>query len=71
MFPSGLVHESRNKAGTVSFIAGLPDNCNLINGDVAQMTFIIFQVQHAAVNAYDVTAQARGPAAKDIYLPPH
>jgi len=53
------------------FVPLFPDGDNLIDGDVANLIFVVLQLQHAAFGCYYFTTQARRAITDNIDLVAH
>lgn len=60
----------RDEAGFMGVVARFPDGDDLIDRDVAVLSVIIAQVQHAGFNFQHVTTHARCTAAVNVDLLP-
>jgi len=57
-----------HESGAMVVVASFPNDDNLINRYVAQVTLVVTQVDHTHFNLEHFTAQARRAAAEDIDL---
>jgi hypothetical protein len=60
----------RDEACFMGVVAGFPDGDDLVDRDVAVISFIIAQVQHAGFHFQHFTAHARRAAAVNVDLLP-
>ena len=65
-----LIVWSGDKAGAVVIVACFPDHNDLVDRDVAILSVVIPQVQHARFYFQHLTTQARRAAAVDVDLLP-